>query len=244
MTEAPVGTMRGEPSRTADVRVLVIEDERRIADSLAKGLRADGLVVDIASDGTQGLGYANQGPYDAIVLDIMLPDLSGYDVLRRLRASQVHTPVLVLTAKDREYDEVGALDLGADDYLTKPFSYPVVLAHLRALVRRGRQARPAVLTVGRLRFDPGLHHCERNGVTIALTAREGELIAYLMRHADRVVSKADLLAGVWDTGFAGDPNIVEVYIGYLRKKIDRPFGLESIETVRGVGYRLRGSQLR
>jgi DNA-binding response OmpR family regulator len=174
------------------------------------------------------------------VLDIMLPGLSGYEVVRGLRAAKVWTPVLMLTAKDGEYDEADALDLGADDYLTKPFSYVVLLAHLRALIRRGSPPRPAVLSAGDLTLNPATRRCHRGGVEIRLTAREFALLEHLIRNSNDVVPKASLLSNVWDEFYAGDPNIVEVYVGYLRKKVDAPFGRASIETVRGAGYRLRG----
>lgn len=222
------------------VRVLLVEDERRLAAVIARGLTADGCTVEVAGDGADGLWRATQRAYDVIVLDIMLPKLSGYEVLKRLRADRVWTPVLMLTAKDGEYDEADTLDLGADDYLTKPFSHVVLLARLRALVRRGAPARPVVLSAGDLRLDPATHHCTRAGTDIALTAREFAVLAFLLRHRHQVVSKAEILAGVWDEFYDGDPNIVEVYVGYLRKKVDAPFGRASIETVRGVGYRLRG----
>jgi DNA-binding response OmpR family regulator len=223
------------------VRVLVVEDERRLAQALATGLAADGCSVDLSHDGLDGLHRARYDCYDAIVLDIMLPLLSGYEVVRRLRADDVWTPILMLSAKDGEYDEADALDLGADDYLTKPFSYIVLLAHLRSLVRRGRPARPAILTADDLSYDPATRRCHRDGTEIALTARETSLLEYLMRHRNEVVSKAEILANVWDEFYEGDPNIVEVYIGYLRRKVDAPFGRRSIETVRGAGYRLLGA---
>ncbi len=220
------------------MRVLVVEDEPGLAEAVARGLSADGFTVDLAVNGQDGLWRAMQHPYDVIVLDIMLPRLSGYEVVRRLRANAVWTPVLMLTAKDGEHDEADALDLGADDYLTKPFSYVVLLAHLRALVRRGRPARPVVLTAGDLSLDPATRRCHRGATDVVLTAREFAVLEHLMRHRDVVVTKTELLAGVWDENFDGDTNIVEVYVGYLRKKIDAPFGRRSIQTVRGAGYRL------
>lgn len=223
------------------MRVLVVEDECGLADALARGLTADGCLVEVADNGQAGLHRARQDRYDVIVLDIMLPLLSGYEVVRQLRAADVWTPILMLTAKDGEYDEADALDLGADDYLTKPFSYVVLLAHLRSLVRRGRPPRPAVLTADNLSYDPATRRCHRDSTEIALTARETALLEFLMRHRDVVVSKTQILANVWDEFYAGDPNIVEVYIGYLRKKIDAPFGRRNIETVRGAGYRLLGT---
>ncbi|MFJ9587930.1 response regulator transcription factor [Streptomyces acidicola] len=220
------------------MRVLVIEDERGLAAAIARGLAEEGFAVDVTHDGADGLWKAWNEPYDAIVLDIMLPGLSGYEVLRRLRAAEVWTPVLMLTAKDGEYDEADALDLGADDYLRKPFSYVVLVARLRALLRRGAPARPAVLTAGDLALDPARRRCHRAGTEIPLTAREFTLLEFLLRRQDEVVSKTDILTHVWDEHFDGDTNIVEVYIGYLRRKIDVPFHRHTIETVRGAGYRL------
>ncbi|MEV6591789.1 response regulator transcription factor [Streptomyces acidicola] len=220
------------------MRVLVIEDERGLAAAIARGLAEEGFAVDVAHDGADGLWKAWNEPYDAIVLDIMLPGLSGYEVLRRLRAAEVWTPVLMLTAKDGEYDEADALDLGADDYLRKPFSYVVLVARLRALLRRGAPVRPAVLTAGDLALDPARRRCHRAETEIPLTAREFTLLEFLLRRQDEVVSKTDILTHVWDENFDGDTNIVEVYIGYLRRKIDAPFHRHTIETVRGAGYRL------
>ncbi|MFI1735957.1 response regulator transcription factor [Streptomyces acidicola] len=220
------------------MRVLVIEDERGLAAAIARGLAEEGFAVDVTHDGADGLWKAWNEPYDAIVLDIMLPGLSGYEVLRRLRAAEVWTPVLMLTAKDGEYDEADALDLGADDYLRKPFSYVVLVARLRALLRRGAPARPAVLTAGDLALDPARRRCHRAETEIPLTAREFTLLEFLLRRQDEVVSKTDILTHVWDENFDGDTNIVEVYIGYLRRKIDVPFRRHTIETVRGAGYRL------
>ncbi|MFD4609367.1 MULTISPECIES: response regulator transcription factor [unclassified Streptomyces] len=222
------------------MRTLIIEDEQALAEAIADGLATEGFVSGLAHDGPDGLWRALHEPYDVIVLDIMLPGLSGYEVLKRLRAARTWTPVLVLTAKDGEYDEADALDLGADDYLSKPFSYVVLVARLRALLRRGAPARPAVLTVGDLALDPARRRCRRGHRDIDLTAREFTLLEYLLRHPDEVISKADILTHVWDEHFDGDTNIVEVYVGYLRRKIDAPFGRRTIETVRGAGYRLRG----
>ncbi|OLZ64268.1 DNA-binding response regulator [Streptomyces sp. IMTB 2501] len=221
------------------MRTLIIEDERGLAAAIADGLAAEGFAADVAHDGTEGLWRALHESYDVIVLDIMLPGLSGYEILKWLRRARVWTPVLMLTAKDGEYDEAEALDLGADDYLRKPFSYVVLVAHLRALLRRGAPARPAVLRADDLSVDPAGHRCRRGGQDIGLTAREFALLEYLVRHADEVVSKTDIVTHVWDEHFDGDLNIVEVYVGYLRRKIDAPFGRHSIETVRGAGYRLR-----
>ncbi|MFF1420813.1 response regulator transcription factor [Streptomyces sp. NPDC058280] len=222
------------------MRILVVEDEPHIAAAVERGLRAEGFGVDTAEDGEKGLLLARRNEYAVIVLDLMLPRRNGYDVCRTLRAADVMTPVLILTAKDGEYDEADALDLGADDYLTKPFSFVVLLARVRALLRRSAPQRAAVLAAGDLWLDPGAHRCGRGESLLELTPREFGLLEFLLRHTDTVVSKTELLAEVWDAWFEGDPNIVEVYIGYLRRKIDTPFGRAAVETVRGVGYRLDG----
>ncbi len=220
------------------MRVLVVDDEQRLASSLRRGLEADGFAVDVALNGTDGLWMAQENPYDAIVLDIMLPGLNGFQVCQRLRDGDIWTPILMLTAKDGELDESEALDTGADDYLTKPFSHVVLVAHLRALMRRGARERPAVLEAGDLQVDPSSRRCWRGDREVLLTTRELAVLEYLVRHRGDVVSKRDILGHVWDDDFEGDPNIVEVYIRYLRKKIDLPFGRSAIETVRGSGYRL------
>ncbi|MEO6295140.1 MAG: response regulator transcription factor [Candidatus Limnocylindria bacterium] len=220
------------------MRVLVVEDEKRLAAGLRKGLEADGFAVDIALNGTDGLWLAQEEPYDAIVLDLMLPEVSGYEICERLREARNWTPILMLTARDGASDEVRALDTGADDYLTKPFAHAVLVARLRALLRRGATERPAVLEAGGLRLDPAAHRVWRDGTELELTAREMELLEFLMRRAGEVVSKTEILAHVWDYDFEGDPNIVEVYVGHLRNKVDRPFGRQAIETIRGAGYRL------
>lgn len=220
------------------MRVLMVEDEVRLAETVARGLTAEGFVVDIVHDGAEGLALAETGDFDVIVLDIMLPSMHGYEVCRRLRAAGVWTPVLMLTAKDGEYDQADALDLGADDYLTKPFSFVVLVARLRALVRRGAPERPTVLTVGDLALDPAAHHVRRADVAIDLTPREFGLLHFLMRHPGEVVSKLQILQSVWDANYEGDENVVEVYVGYLRRKVDLPFERQSIQTVRGAGYRL------
>ncbi len=222
------------------MRILLVEDEKRLAKAVASGLTTDGFTVDIAHNGEDGLWRATETTYDVVVLDIQLPILSGYEVLKRMRANLLWTPVLMLTAKDGEYDEADALDLGADDYLTKPFSYVVFVAHLRALIRRGAPVRPVVLSAGDLILDPATRRCCRGNVEVPLTPREFSVMEYLLRRHDQVVSKQAMLANVWDEFYEGDSNIVEVYVGYLRKKIDVPFQRSSIETVRGVGYRLRG----
>jgi two-component system OmpR family response regulator len=222
------------------VRLLVVEDEPRLARALQRGLAAEGYVVDIAADGVAGLEAARHEGYDAVVLDIMLPRLSGYRVVKALRDENNWVPVLMLSAKDGEYDQADGLDAGADDYLTKPFSFVVLLARLRALLRRGAPERPAVLVAGSLAMDPATRRVTRNDTEITLTAREYALLEYLMRHRDEVVTKTELLDHVWDAGSDTDPNVVEVYVGYLRRKIDQPFGERSLQTVRGAGYRLAG----
>jgi two-component system, OmpR family, response regulator len=223
------------------MRILVVEDEKRLASSLRTGLEAEGFAVDTAYDGTEGLWYAREHAYDAILLDIMLPGLNGYKVCETLRAEENWTPILMLTAKDGDWDQIEALDTGADDYVTKPFSFQVLLARVRSLLRRGRPERPALLTVGDLVLDPASHVVTRAGVELSLTSRELSLLEFLMRRAGEVVTKADILGHVWDYAFEGDPNIVEVYVGRLRRKVDRPFGRADIETLRGSGYRLNPS---
>jgi DNA-binding response OmpR family regulator len=220
------------------MRVLMVEDEIRLADTVRRGLTDAGFVVELVHDGQDAVWAATEHSYDVIVLDIMLPKLNGYKVLEQLRERGVWTPVLMLTAKDGEYDQTDAFDLGADDYLTKPFSFLVLIARLRALIRRGGPERPVVLTAGDLVLDPARRRVERAGQEIALTPREYGLLEYLMRHRGDTVSKPEILANVWDPAFDGDPNVVEVYIRYLRLKIDTPFTRRSIETIRGMGYRL------
>ena len=220
------------------MRALVVDDEERLADSLRRGLSAEGFQVDVAHDGEDGLWRAREFSYDVIVLDIMLPKINGYKVCEQLRASGVWTPVLMLTAKDGEYDEADAFDLGADDYLTKPFSFVVLVARLRSLLRRGAPERPVTLGAGDLSLDPARRRVARGEEEISLTPREFGLLHYLMRHRGDVVTKTEILDSVWDVNYEGDSNIVEVYIRYLRVKIDRPFHRHAIETIRGAGYRL------
>ena len=220
------------------MRVLVVEDEKRLAAGLKKGLEAEGFATDVALDGTDGLWMAREHPYDALVLDIMLPGVNGFKICATLRDEGVWTPILMLTAKEGELDEAEALDTGADDYLTKPFSYIVLVARLRALMRRGSSERPTVLEAGDLLLDPGTRRVFRGEAEIDLTAREMALLDFLMRHKGEVVSKRDILDHVWDYDFDGDANIVEVYIRRLRNKLDRPFERDTIETLRGAGYRL------
>ena len=216
------------------MRLLVVEDEPRLAAALRRGLAAEGFVVETTADGVTGLEMARHGDFDAIVLDIMLPRMSGYDVVRTLRKEENWVPVLILSAKDGEYDEADGLDCGADDYLTKPFSYVVLLARLRALLRRGVTIRPTVLEAGGLTLDPATRHVTASGRLVTLTPREFTLLEYLIRNAGRVVSKTEILDHVWDPAVDTDPNAVEVYVGYLRRKL----GHAALETVRGVGYRL------
>ncbi len=218
--------------------MLLVEDEERLASSLARGLSADGFVVDVAVDGPSGLAAGVRDDFDAIVLDLMLPGMNGFSVCRALREARVWTPILILTAKTGEFDEVEALDTGADDFLTKPFSYPVLLARLRVLLRRVTRERPVVLEVGTLRLDPATHRCSRGETPISLTPREFAVLEFLMRAGEIVVTKDEVLDHVWGSEFEGSPNIVEVYVSYLRKKVDRPFGLETIVTIPGVGYRM------
>jgi DNA-binding response OmpR family regulator len=220
------------------VRLLVVEDEVRMAAALQRGLTAEGFAVDLAHDGVSGLEMARGGGYDAVVLDVMLPGLSGYRVCQELRAARNWVPVLMLSAKDGEYDQADGLDVGADDYLTKPFSFVVLLARLRALIRRGAPPRPAVLAAGDLRLDPAARRVCRGGQEITLTAREFAVLEYLLRRAGEVVPKADILQHVWDAHYDGDENVVEVYVGYLRRKVDAPFGRRALRTVRGAGYLL------
>lgn len=220
------------------MRILVVEDDKHLASSIKRGLEAEGFAVDVELDGDGGLWRAKETGYDSIVLDIMLPGLSGYKVCAELRDAGVWTPILMLTAKDGEFDEAEALDTGADDFLTKPFSFVVLVARIRALLRRGQQDRPTVLSSGDLRLDPALHRVWRRDVEVKLTSRQFSLLEFLMRRPGEALSKAEILSHVWDYAFEGDPNIVEVYIRHLRKKIDEPFGRKAIETIRFVGYRL------
>lgn len=226
------------------MRVLVVEDETRLAAALRRGLEAEGFAVDLSHDGEDGLWMAENHTYDAIVLDILLPSLNGYQVCDRLRAAGNWTPILMLTAKSGDYDEAEALDTGADDFLSKPFSYVVLVARLRALIRRGSRPRPVELVVGDLKLDPATRECVRDGDSIGLTPREFSLLETLMRRPDEVIPKHELLEDVWGGTYDGDPNVVEVYVGYLRKKIDAPYGRQSLQTIRGAGYRLTGRDAR
>jgi DNA-binding response OmpR family regulator len=216
----------------------VVEDEVRLALALQRGLVAEGFEVDLAHDGESGLALARSGQYSAVLLDVMLPKLSGYRVCQRLREENLWVPVLMLTAKAGEYDEADGLDLGADDYLSKPFSFVVLVARLRALLRRGQSRSPSVLAAGDLTLDPTRREVARGDTAISLTPREYSLLEYLLRCRGALVSKTEILRNVWDPHFDGDPNVVEVYMSYLRKKVDAPFGRHALVTVRGLGYRL------
>jgi two-component system, OmpR family, response regulator len=221
------------------VRALVVEDEAKMATLLRRGLVEEGYAADVAGSGEEALRMARSTAYDAIVLDVLLPGLDGFGVCRELRASGVWTPILMLTARDDILDRVAGLDAGADDYLTKPFSFVELLARLRALARRGRPVRPAVLRVGSLRLDPATKRAWRGEVELDLSAKEHALLGAFMRRPGEVLSRMDLFEQGWDGGSTQRSNVVDVYVGYLRAKIDQPFGCRSIETVRGAGYRLR-----
>ncbi|MDQ1466533.1 MAG: hypothetical protein QOH10_948 [Actinomycetota bacterium] len=220
------------------MRILVVEDDKRLAATVKRGLEDEGYAVDVALDGTDGQWLAMEQEYDAIVLDVMLPGINGYRLCAGLREAGNWTPILMLTAKRGEYDEAEALDTGADDFLSKPFSFVVLLARLRALVRRGRTERPAIIEVGDLRLDPATHECFRGDTAIPLSPREFAVLEYLARRAGSPVTKRELLEHVWDFAFEGDDNIVEVYVSRLRRKIDEPFQRATIQTVRHAGYRI------
>lgn len=232
------GPTSGVRASIDTMRLLLVEDEKELADLLASGLANEGFAVDIAADGPDGLWMATENSYDVIVLDIMLPRMNGYRVCARLRAAENWTPILMLTAKDGALDEAEALDTGADDYLAKPFTYSVLVARLRALVRRGGSTRPAPVVVGDLRLDPAGLRCRRGDVDIPLTPKEFAVLHGLALRAGQVVSKSELLRQAWDFAYDGDSNVVEVYVSALRRKIDAPFGRSSLVTVRGAGYRL------
>jgi two-component system OmpR family response regulator len=221
------------------VRVLLVEDDVRMAAAMRRGLKAEGVLADVAVRGADALWMVGAGEYDAMVLDVMLPDVDGFETCRRLRAEGVWIPVIMLTARDAVEDRVRGLDKGADDYLTKPFSLAELLARLRALTRRGPVERPAVIEVGSLRLDPGAKQVWRGEREIELSARELALLETFMRRPGQVLSQSQLLDAAWDMGYERRSNVVEVYVGYLRDKIDRPFGVTSLETIRGAGYRLR-----
>jgi two-component system, OmpR family, response regulator len=220
------------------VKVLVVEDDEKIAASVRRGLEAEGFTVDVSGDGLDGRWRATEQHYDVIVLDLMLPGRNGFQVCADLRAAGIWTPVLVLTAKEGDLDEAEALDTGADDYLTKPFSFPVLVARIRALLRRAGGRGPVPVAAGDLRVEPAQHRVWRGDEELALTAREFSVLELLVRRKGEVVSKAEVLDSIWDADFEGDPNIVEVYVRRLRRKVDEPFDRRAIETVRGAGYRL------
>ena len=220
------------------MRILVVDDEPRLAVAVKRGLEAEGFAVDVAATGDEGLWMATEVAYDAIVLDIMLPGISGYTVCARLREAGVWTPILMLTAKNGEYDEAEALDTGADGYLSKPFSFVVLVAHIRALLRRGATERPAKLSVGDLVLDPAARSCIRGDMAIDLTAKEFSVLEFLMRSKGDVVTKSQIVEHVWDAAYDGDLNVVEVHVSALRRKIEAPFGTDTVRTVRGAGYQM------
>jgi len=220
------------------VRVLLVEDQTKLARAVRRGLQQEGYAVDVAATGDDGLHLATEVDYDAVVLDVMLPGLDGFEVCRRMRVQGRWAPVLMLTARDGVADRVTGLDVGADDYLIKPFALRELLARLRALVRRGAGERPAVLTVGSLRLDPAAHTVSRDGQPVELSAREFALLEFFMRHPGEVVTRTQVLEHVWDFNYEGLSNVVDVYVGYLRRKLEQPFGRPLLRTVRGVGYAL------
>jgi two-component system, OmpR family, response regulator len=221
------------------MRALVVEDGSKMAALLRRGLQEEGFAVDVAATGEDGSWLGAENDYDVILLDVMLPDVDGFEVCRRLRAADRWAPILMLTARDGVQDRVAGLDAGADDYLTKPFSFDELLARVRALLRRGPSERPSVLAVGDLVLDPATRRVSRNDEEIDLTPKEFGLLELFLRHPGEVLSRTRILEHVWDFAYDGDSNVVDVYVRYLREKVDRPFGRRSLETVRGVGYRLR-----
>jgi two-component system OmpR family response regulator len=218
------------------MRLLIAEDDAKLAGALARGLRREGYAVDVAADGDRALGLARVYDYDAILLDIMMPGSDGMTVCRALREECRWAPILMLTSRDGVSDRIGGLDAGADDYLIKPFDFGELVARVRALLRRGAPERPVVLVVGDLEVDPGAHTVKRSGRPVELSAREFALLEFLVRRAGDVVSRSELLDHVWDCNFEGSTNVVDVYVGYLRRKLEEPFGRPLIRTVRGVGY--------
>jgi two-component system OmpR family response regulator len=223
------------------VRVLVVEDEVKLASLIRRGLREEGLLADVAIKGEDALWMAEATAYDVIVLDVMLPGIDGFEACRRLRRAGVRTPILMLTARDAVEDRITGLDTGADDYLPKPFDFGELLARLRALARRGPAEHGPVLRVGELELDPATHTVRRAGREIALSTKEFQLLEVFMRHPGEVLSRYQLLEGAWDAGYEHRSNVIDVYVRYLREKLDRPFGVETIETVRGAGYRLKAA---
>ena len=220
------------------MRLLIVEDELKMARALRRGLEREGHVVEVAADGEDGLHLGRTSEFDVIVLDVMLPSRDGFSVCRELRGADVWTPVLMLTARDAVEDRIRGLDVGADDYLMKPFAFGELLARLRALIRRGPSDRPPALEVGDVRLDPAAHVVARAGVVVELTTREFALLEFLMRHPGEAVSRTRILEQVWDMNFDGFSNVVDVYVGYLRKKLEQPFDRPLIRTIRGVGYAL------
>ena len=220
------------------MKILLVEDDKKIATVVKRGLEAEGFIVEVSFNGTDGLWLATEGSFDLVILDIMLPGRNGYQICADLREAGDWTPILMLTAKDGDLDEAEALDTGADDYLTKPFSFAVLVARVRALLRRANGRNPAPVEAGDLRIDPGQRRVWRGEFEVVLTARQFDVLEFLMRRAGQVVSKLEILDGVWEYEFDGDPNIVEVYIRRLRTRIDEPFDRHAIETIRGAGYRL------
>jgi two-component system OmpR family response regulator len=221
------------------VRVLVVEDEIRLASLIRRGLREQGLLADVATKGEDALWMAAASPYDVLTLDFLLPGIDGLEVLRRLRRDDVRTPVLMLTARDDVESRIAGLDAGADDYLVKPFDLGELAARLRALARRGPVERAPVLNVAGIELDPAAHRVTRDGEQVTLSTKEFQMLEVFMRHPDQVLNRYQLLEGAWDSGYEHRSNVIDVYVRYLREKLDRPFGADSFETVRGVGYRLR-----
>jgi two-component system OmpR family response regulator len=221
------------------VRVLVVDDEPKMARLLERGLQREGYAVDVAGDGNEALWAARESEYDAIVLDVLIPGPNGFEVCRRLRREGQWAPIIILTARDSVHDRVSGLDAGADDYLTKPFSFTELFARLRSITRRGPAKRPTVLRVGDLTLDPATREVRRGNRSIELSSKEFALLDHFMRHPGEVLTRAQILEHVWDFAYEGTSNVVDVYVRYLREKIDRPFGVETIDTVRGAGYRMR-----
>ena len=221
------------------MRVLVVEDHQEMARLIEQHLREEGFSVEVASTGEDAVSFATEYELDAVVLDVLLPGIDGFETCRRIREAGAWAPILMLTARDAVEDRVRGLDVGADDYLTKPFSFAELLARLRALIRRGAPERPATLWVGDLSLDPSTHEVHRRGRPIELTAKEFALLEYLMRHPGEALTRTQLREHVWDFAYDGDSNVIDVFVRQLRDKVDRPFGASSIETVRGVGYRIR-----